>query len=201
MKKFIFVVMFLLGIGNTVYSQSKKTEKVIKEYHLSAYPVETDSGEINLRCIFPNNKKLQQFLQYNLFSSDMSFYVDSTYSLVVEEVRPVSGSKFFRLKEKSAEQYPKITDPDHWEIACFSKQVKLSNGKYSVDVYCVQGVLNKNPSVSIILKGLFEDKVINPNLRFTVILKDKDPSEKDLNLKTFVLAGVTYVTCPEVIKK
>lgn len=200
MKKYVFAIAFLLGFVGTVYSQKNK-ETVTKEYHLSLYPMQNDDQVTELHLVFPNNKKLKNFLVNYVFNQQNNFFVDSTYSIIVEEVRVQGTGTVFRIKDRSAEQYPRINEYDQWEIACFSRQVKNANGKYSVEVNCVTGKLSGNSSVDVILNGLFNGKFINPNLRFTVLLKDTSPEQNDVSLKTFTLMGVTYVACPETIKK
>lgn len=199
-KRIILAVMFFIGLGTAVYSQNKK-EKVTKEYHLCLYPMQNDIGVTELHMVFPNNKKLKTFLFGYVSDHQNNFFVDSTYSIVVEEVRIQGRGTIFRVKARNAQQYPVINEYDQWEIACFSRQVKSSNGKYSVEVNCVAGKLSNNNSVNKILEGLFDGKVINPNIRFTVILQDTSPEETDISLKNFKLVGVPYVSCPEIVKK
>lgn len=204
MKKYIFVVMFLLGIGNVAYSQNRTEEKVLAEYQLPFFPVVNSVGQSMLHCIFISNKKLEKFLieNINIWKLD----AEANHIVVLEEVAIMKGSRktkqFLRLKEVITEHYPKVVDSVYYEIPCYSKAVDLGKGKFGVEVYCVEGELAFNADVQVILSGLFNpEKTINAGLRFVVTLKDKTPNEKDMSLKRFSLQSVTYQTCPNVIKK
>lgn len=204
MKRHVFVVMFLMGLGNTVFSQNKTTEKVVTEYQVPFFPDQNALGEMELRCIFKDNKKLEQFILKSSFLNGLD--VNATHIVTIEEVVIMKGKqrtkKFFRLKEIITEVYPKVVDSIYYQVPCYSTVEKMPKGKYRVNVSCVAGNLSLNDDARNILAALFnEDKVINPGLRFMVTLKEQEPYQEDVTLKKFKLESIIYQVYPNVIEK